>query len=251
MKSMPKKRKALSPLHAWHILFDMKKARFFLMLTALGLAGCSTVEGLKQDIASGYKAVSGKIAQIADPEKEAKKQLPVYDGECPPVSVRPDLARLVEFYDEKNPSDAAKVSEVLITDVRNTCRIEGDKIIMQIDMALSGKTGPKARKQPKDQPNFAYPYFVAVTNNQGQVIFKEIFAVSLAYGREENALNQTESIFQNMPVPATSDERYSVIVGFQLTDAQLAYNHANMPPVPVSAPLAQQQAPVQLIPAAQ
>ena len=205
------------------------------------------MQGLKQDIASGYNAVSGKIASLVDPEKEAKKKLPVYEGACPPVSVRPDLSQLVEFYDETKPSDSTKVSEVTINNVQNTCRIEDDKIIMQIDMALSGKTGPKARKQPKDQPNFAYPYFVAVTNSQGQVVFKEIFAASLAYGREENELTQTESIFQNMPVPETPGETYNVIVGFQLTDAQLAYNHAHMPPAPQ--PTA--QAPVQLIPAAQ
>lgn len=248
---MTKKRKALSPHAAWRILLRMKKARFFLMLTALGLGGCGTVQGLKQDIASGYNSVSGKIARLVNPEKEAKKKLPVYQGACPPVSVRPDLSKLVEFQDETKPSDSMKVSEVTINSVQNTCRIEGEKIIMQIDMALSGKTGPKARKQPKDQPNFAYPYFVAVTNRQGQVVFKEIFAVSLAYGREENALTQTESIFQNMPVPATAEESYSVIVGFQLTDAQLAYNHANMPPQPVITSAQGQQAPVQLIPAAQ
>lgn len=217
------------------------------MLTALSLGGCSTVEGLKQDITSGYNAVSGKIASLVDPVKEAKKKLPVYEGACPPVSVRPDLSKLVEFYDENKPSDSTKVSEVTIKGVQNTCRIEGDKIIMQIDMALSGKTGPKARKQPKDQPNFAYPYFVAVTNNQGQVVFKEIFAVSLAYGREENEMTLTESIFQNMPIPETAGETYNVVVGFQLTDAQLAYNHAHMPSaIPTST-----AQPVQLVPAAQ
>ena len=204
----------------------MKFIHLFVFASLLSLGGCSTLEGLKADLTSGFDSVSTKVADVIDPDAERKKQ-PVYDGSCPQVSVRPDLRHLVEFYNPDKPVDASKISEVTITNVTNVCRIENGALVMQIDLSLDGKTGPKARVKPNDKPSFAYPYFVAVTDTQGNVLSKEIFAASIAYGAAQNELKQTESIFQNMPFPdATIGKTYSVIVGFQLTPEQLTYNQA-------------------------
>jgi hypothetical protein len=203
------------------------------LISVLALGGCSTFEGLKEDLSKGYHSVAGTVSDvtsdIADPDpNEAKKKLPVYDGTCPGVSVRPDLRRLVEFYDPSKPTEAGKISEISIDAVRNVCRTENAQIVMQIDLSLSGKTGPKARVKPSDKPSFAYPYFVAVTDPQGNVLSKEIFAASVAYASDQKEIKQTESIFQNMPFPDSSiGQSYTVVVGFQLTPEQLAYNQAN------------------------
>ena len=208
--------------------------RFSLILPIVMLGGCVTISGLKQDIANSYNSVTGYIAKMVDPVKEAKKQLPIYDGVCPAASVRPDLARLVDFASEENPVAGNISSEVWITGIRNICRVEGESLVMQIDIALAGKTGPKGRIKPNDQPNFAYPYFVAVTDAQGNVLSKEIFAATLSYGRSQNETQGTESIFQNMPFPDTaSGEVFNVVLGFQLSDVQLGYNNRT-PAVPVS-----------------
>lgn len=183
------------------------------------------MDGLKQDIASGYNSVTGYISKMVDPVKEAKKQLPLYDGTCPVVTVRPDLAKLVDFANEANPSTGNISSEVWITGINNICRVEGETLVMQIDIALAGKTGPKGRIKPNDQPNFAYPYFVAVTDAQGNVLSKEMFAATMSYGRNQNETQGMESIFQNMPFPDTaSGEIFNVVLGFQLNDVQLGYN---------------------------
>jgi hypothetical protein len=137
----------------------------------------------------------------------------------------------VEFYNPDKATDASKISEVTITDVKNVCRIENGALVMQIDLSLEGKTGPKARVKSTDKPSFAYPYFVAVTDPQGNVLSKEIFAASVAYRADQKELKQIESIFQNMPFPdSTIGQSYSVIVGFQLTPEQLAYNQENPNP---------------------
>ena len=205
----------------------MKRLFPLIFVSVLALGACSTFEGLKQDLSSGFKSVSATVADVVDPNEE-KKKLPVYDGSCPTVSARPDLRRLVEFYNPEKPTDATLISEINIASVRNVCRIENGQLVMQIDFGLEGKTGPKARVKPSDKPSFAYPYFVAVTDPQGNVLSKEIFASTVAYGADQKELKQTESIFQNMPFPdATIGQSYSVIVGFQLTPEQLAYNQAN------------------------
>lgn len=186
------------------------------------------MEGLKDDLSRGYDSVTGTFAKALDPVKEEKKKLPVYDGTCPHATVREDLAHLTEFTDDTKPSDSTMISELEITAIDNTCRTENGTIVMQIDLELAGKTGPKGRMKPGDKPSFAYPYFVAVTDAQGNVLSKEIFAASVAYGKEQTQLKQSESIFQNMPFPdSSSGERYAVIVGFQLTPEQLTYNQSH------------------------
>ncbi len=224
------------------------KLACLLAITPLLLTGCSTWNGLKNDVSGGFNALGGAFSQdgekgdaatvaaVADPN-EAKKKLPVYDGTCPPVTVRPDLSHLVEFYDAAKPSVETKVSEATITNVQNICRVEGTSLSMQVDISLTGKTGPKARVKPSDKPSFAYPYFVAVTDAQGTVLSKEIFAASVSYGSDKDSIGKTESIFQTMPLPdKTAGQVYNVVVGFQLTMDQLAYNQKN--PVAVTAPAA-------------
>ncbi len=203
----------------------MKFAPLTALLFAFTLTGCATLQGLKSDISKGFSSFGNSVAEITDP-KEEKKKLPVYDGTCPSVNVRPDLTRLTEFYNS-DQSDANKTSEVVITNVRNTCRVENGGIVMQIDLSLSGRTGPKARKKPSDKPNFAYPYFIAVTDQTGNVVSKEIFAVTVSYDANQNEKSMIESVFQNMPVPdSASGQSFSVVLGFQLTDAQLSYNNS-------------------------
>lgn len=200
-----------------------------LGLVSVLLSGCSTMQGLKNDLASGYDSVAQTFAKVLDPTVEAKKKLPVYDGKCPSVSIRPDLAYMVDFYDPAKPSEKTKISEATMTNVQNTCRLENGRIAMQVDLSVHGKTGPKARVKPSDKPSFAYPYFIAVTDSKGSVISKDIFAVSMGYAADQNETSTNETVFQNMPVPDSSvGEFFNVVVGFQLTNEQLTYNHQKL-----------------------
>lgn len=190
------------------------------------LGGCATMEGLGSDLQHGWTTLSSSVAKAVDPIKEAKKKLPVYDGTCPQATARPDLTRLVEFYNPSRTDDASKLSEVTIVGLNNTCRVENDQLVMQIDLSLTGKIGPKAKVKSSDKVSFVYPYFVAVTDQTGVVVAKEIFAASMIYASNQTQGTQEETIFQNMPFPDTANgQTYNVIVGFQLSPEQLDYNH--------------------------
>ena len=222
----------------------MKFVPLLALVSLFALGGCSTMEGLKSDISKGFSSIGNSLAEVTDIKAE-KKKLPVYDGTCPPVSVRPDLAKLVEFYNDAKPTEATKTSEIKIAGIHNTCRVEKDALVMQVDLTLAGKTGPKARVKASDKPSFAYPYFVAVTDETGTVISKEIFAASISYGANQKEITQVESIFQNMPFPDTeAGKSFNVIVGFQLTEEQLAYNRQNASAAPVTQGPANAQKPI-------
>lgn len=195
------------------------------------------MDGIGQGIVDGYHSVSTSIVKALDPIIEAKKKLPVYDGTCPSVSVRPDLAVITDFYDPAHPSDKSRLSSAKIMDVKNICRVEDSKIIMQLDITVAGDTGPKARVKPSDKPSFAYPYFIAVTDASGTVLSKEVFAVSLSFDSKQTQAQTTETIFQNMPFPDTGNgEMFYVVTGFQLSPEQLAYNNARGLTTPVTNP---------------
>ncbi len=193
------------------------------------------------DIKSGFESLTG------GDDKTAADANGVYNGQCPPVQARTDLKDLFDFYNPEKPSDASKISEIHITDVKNSCRVEGESLVMQIDLALTGKVGPKARVKATDKPSFAYPYFVAVTDADGVVVAKEIFAASIAYAPNQNEITQRESVFQTMPIPdEKKGQSYNVIVGFQLTPEQLAYNNSHTPQTaiaPAAAPVVQANPP--------
>lgn len=215
----------------------MKLAHGITLLTSLlTLGACSTYEGLKSDLSSGYHAVANGISGMTSSEQEKQtKKLAAYDGACPPISTRADLTHLVEFTDPAKASDTTKVSEATMTGVKNNCKVENGGIIMQIDLAFTGETGAKARAKPTDKPSFAYPYFVAVTDEKGTVVSKEIFAVTLAYDANQQQINQTETVYQNMPVPdSAAGQTFHVVAGFQLSEDQLAYNAAH--PVSTKSP---------------
>lgn len=56
---------------------------------------------------------------------------------------------------------------------------------------------------------------------------KEVFAASLNFGSGASSANYYESLRQIIPVKhGTNSGKYKVLVGFQLTHEQLAYNRA-------------------------
>lgn len=112
-----------------------------------------------------------------------------------------------------------------MSDIKVTCQSADTGMTAEIAINFDGALGPKARWKEGDEPSFAYPYFVAVTNAQGAVMSKEIFAASVSYGAKENTLRQVETISQALPGNALETPAlYTIVLGFQLSDEQLAYN---------------------------
>lgn len=194
----------------------IRLSRHVVALTILTLTGCSTVQGVGHDLESllSRKTLEKDtvVARIA--------------GACPPVRVAENLDSLSEFENiEKN----RKRSDIAITDINRSCNIQGTDIDMEIALTFTGTLGPEARIKKDDSPSFAYPYFIAVTDEEGFVLAKEIFAASLAYGPEQDTLIQTETIHQKIPLVnenGNTATAYTVLTGFQLTERQLAYNQA-------------------------
>lgn len=194
------------------------------------LAACQTLSGMEQDmqklIDSSKTAFSSETGETA---KAASKVADADNTPCPPLSLAPNLSEMIEFKNLSKPSAKTETARLRITEVQGICNIRDGNLIMDIAFTFDGSLGPMARVKKTDRPSFAFPYFVAVTGPDGNVLSKEIFAASMMYEANQNTLQLEETITQSMPLATNGNiPSYKIITGFQLTNEQLAYNRREL-----------------------
>ena len=160
---------------------------------------------------------------------------------CPDVSLVRELKSLHQFTDPADPMGGNKISDIAFTDVKSKCQIKENNLIVDIELSVKGTLGPKGRTGPADRPAFSYPYFLAITSMEGNIIAKDIYAFTASYGADRNIFYGQDTIRQIMPMPERGTPAdISLLIGFQLTPEELAYNRTlsaiDMPDLDLSAP---------------
>jgi hypothetical protein len=178
-----------------------------------------------------------KMPAFSDEAEKARgesAELVNLDGimSCPEVRVVDDLSSLSEFTDPTNPSPGTLVSEVTMTREGGACvyNSEDRTVAVQITLDFNSRLGSRAKIYKGDKPNFAYPYFIAVTSPNGEIVAKEVFAASVSFNSDQQNLLHNETLRQIIPLKnMRQGPDYTILVGFQLTDEQLSYNryHSN------------------------
>ncbi|WP_233350387.1 hypothetical protein [Henriciella barbarensis] len=142
-------------------------------------------------------------------------------GPCPPVAALYDASRIVEFSGDTNSFHEITYTGE-ITGVDLVCRYLDDQPMraeVEIDFAF-GK-GPQA-----DSNRHTYRYWVAVTRRSSKVLAKQYFTVDANFAG--NTIDGRREVVQDILVPRAdetiSGSNFEVIVGFDLTDEQLAFN---------------------------
>lgn len=199
----------------------MKIHHFALLsVSALTLAACSTFEGLQRDISGMTSSLGSKMSGKADGTQKT-----LAEGECPSISVDPQLNSASEFADMEKPSSTTKISTITLKDTKSECALDGEYLNMRIDLFFAGELGPKAKRKKDDRPFFAYPYFIAVENGAGEELARELFAASVTYDKLQEKIELVETIRQRLPLNENGTiPDYRVKIGFELTEDQLFYN---------------------------
>ena len=177
--------------------------RIFVPILALALlAGCSSTK---------------KLAESLDTRQNS--------GACPAAGSLYDAARIVDFasgsQDENIYTNIAYTGE--ITDVRTFCRYTADHPLeaeVEVDFAF-GK-GPAAAGASHD-----FGYWVAVTRRSGKALAKEHYTVQAAFKSGSKLAGTTERV-NRITIPRADEtiagSNFEIIVGFDLSDEQLAFN---------------------------
>jgi hypothetical protein len=145
-------------------------------------------------------------------------------GPCPLMGVLYETSRLVDF----DAPDSERYANIRFTGemqgVRGLCRyVDDDPILMNMEIDLAFGRGPAATSDRN-----TYRYWVAVARRgRGAPIEKQYFDVDVRFSGNEAVVTRTEQIERIVSPRANSDvsgENFEILVGFDLTPAQLQYN---------------------------
>lgn len=206
----------------------MKYTKYIaLCLCLINLSACQTLTSLQDDV-SDLAAGELPPTHVIGGKTEALLASP-----CPQVELVSDLSSLSDFSTPNNPNDKNLISRVNLKSAQSTCKLASKSAIVDLTLIFDGALGKKGRQKSSDKPFFSYPFFIAITAPNGKIMAKEIFAASLTYGANENEHTYFEKLRQIIPIKNKAHaNRYKVLIGFQVTPDQLAYNRDHMVPVP-------------------
>lgn len=144
-------------------------------------------------------------------------------GPCPVSGALYDANRVVEVKGAERHENVGFTGA--IEGVRGFCRYVGSNpITMEIEIDFAFGRGPKA-----EGLTHTYPVFVTVTRRDRTVLAKENFDMAIAFEPGKDIVRRTETV-PGIVIPraneTVSGSNFEVIVGFQLTPEQLAYNRS-------------------------
>lgn len=169
-------------------------------VTVAGLSGCKTLKD---------RAVKIEQASEANP------------GPCPRAFSLYDAARIVEFAGEERFSNVAYSGEM--GKVTSLCRYVGTEPIKAgLVFDANFGIGPAAQSR-----THTYRYFVAVTRKNIDVINKQYYPITVTFPEGADRVVVTEKVAE-ITIPraneTTSGENFEIIIGFDLTPNQAAFN---------------------------
>lgn len=184
---------------------------------AVALGGCQTIQRASE--AGGGSFVLQNNDNIDNAIEEAQV------NKCPRVTIVDELGAINDFMDISDPSEYNLVSEATLDLEESSCVYRKSNVSVDLKLAFYSRLGQRGKLNDKDKPFVSYPFFVAVTNPDGNILAKEVFGASMTYDRGEEKHTYFENLRQIIPIiNPDKGKDYEILVGFQLTPEQLAYN---------------------------
>jgi hypothetical protein len=159
--------------------------------------------------------LAGGLLSACDPFRNTATQFA-----CPRYGGLDTATRQVKF----RPGEGRDLTDVMyivrLDGVTRTCEYDknGVSIAMKVNFAL--ELGPA-----NPDRNAAFQYFVAIADENNKVLAKRIFPVALTFPDNVGYVEKSDDIDQQIPLPVgRSASGYQIIVGLQLTEAELEYN---------------------------
>ncbi|MCX7933356.1 MAG: hypothetical protein N2588_12505 [Rhodovarius sp.] len=147
---------------------------------------------------------------------------------CPEVGLLPDAADLIRYREGMPPDLTGLVLEARITGIesgRCSTGRERNRIMVSFQVGLLAERGPGATGRSQE-----LPLVVAVLDRQGEILRREVLRQQIIFPANSNRVRiASEPIEIVLPVSATRrGSDYDVVVGFLLTEAELAANRRRM-----------------------
>ena len=195
----------------------IKQLRHLALASLLLLPACETIENT-------YDTITYNTQNLISTEQDI-----INYQKCPTVTVAEDLSMLHQFSPAELQTDNNLQSKTTLTITKDTCSYNNKAVTIDLTLQFNGMLGPKGRINTNDAPLHSHPFFVAITNSNGSILAKQIFAATLTYPQGQNTATYTESLRQIIPIKnRDSAKKYTIITGFQLSDEALTYNREHL-----------------------
>jgi hypothetical protein len=139
---------------------------------------------------------------------------------CPKVTI-PDETREVTQFRSGGAHDMTDVvSRAAVLKYDGGCEYGDKGVTVNLNLLLGAERGPAAR-----DAQGAYQYFVAITGPAGRIIGKQRFDTTIGFSPNVGKGTSVEELVQQIPLAeGASAAGYGILVGFQLTPEELAFN---------------------------
>ncbi len=143
-------------------------------------------------------------------------------GPCPRVSVLDVAAKLVMFRPGPGRDLIDVEFEGEITPLGGGCNyVDRDRVIeMRLELRIAALLGPAAGGATVE-----LPYFVAIVGPDQAILAKQVFRSPIEFEKNRRRAGALEQTDQTIPLAeGQTGADFEVLIGFQLTAAQLDYN---------------------------
>lgn len=149
---------------------------------------------------------------------------------CPTTGLLPEAVDLTRYRDAALPDLTNLVLDARLVGIENgrCSRSRDDRtVVVQFGVTVSAERGPAATGGRSQN----IPLVVGITDPQGRVLNRQTFAQAITFPANSTRTRVTsEPIELVLPVSATRrGSDYTVVVGFLLTEAELAANRRRGP----------------------
>lgn len=144
---------------------------------------------------------------------------------CPKVQIVRDLSEVTSFQPGAGRDFNDIVSRAALIDYSGQCDYMDDGVRLSMFVTLLAERGPAMTGDRAD-----YRYFVAVYPPGADTpVTKTEFDTAVGFGNGQKRSGSKEELTPFIPLPANTDARdWTVVLGFQLTPDQMAYNRSLM-----------------------
>jgi hypothetical protein len=141
------------------------------------------------------------------------------DVKCPAAGVIGGIGTVSRF-DGHGIGFANLASRASLSEVKSDCQIDSAGVTVTVTVSTLAELGPAATGRTID-----FPYFVAITDSHDKVVAKKVFANGITFKSDLNRAGGRDTLSEHIPLanPKQAD-RYHIVLGFQLTEDELAYN---------------------------
>lgn len=150
----------------------------------------------------------------------------VQRADCPHVGLLADAADLTRFRSGGGEDLTDMIMDVKVIGVAGSCDLARRATNVDLAITIQATRGPAAPSRVLD-----VPYFVAVTDQSGQVLDKQVFQARFDFPPNRSTARLTgEEIRLTLPTPEGVRGRdFAVSVGLQVDEKELAFNRRRGP----------------------